>query len=336
MINKIVAIASGNSIASNAYKEHQHMNIYPDRTPYTYLIGWSKLDKWYYGVRFAKKCHPSDLWVSYFTSSKYVKNIRKQEGEPDVIEIRKIFSSHQDAIKWEEKVLRRLNVLNNDKWINKNVAGAIAPMPGELNPRYGKGKSAEEIEKLRKSNKGRKASIETRKKQSLARMGKPGTPHTPETKKRLSENRVGKYTGSDNPFYGKTHTEEVKDMLRDKRKNKTFEELFGDEKAEKMKSDISKRMTGENHHFYNKEVSPERKKNISKGVIDNRVYICCIICKKQSDYSNYVRWHLNRKCDAIKPSPETRRITDGTTERRISKDTVLPDGWRYGRKNKKI
>ena len=28
-----------------------------DRTPYTYLIGWTKLDKWYYGVKYAKIAH---------------------------------------------------------------------------------------------------------------------------------------------------------------------------------------------------------------------------------------------------------------------------------------
>lgn len=27
-----------------------------DNQPYTYLIGWSKLNKWYYGVRYSKKC----------------------------------------------------------------------------------------------------------------------------------------------------------------------------------------------------------------------------------------------------------------------------------------
>jgi len=31
---------------------------------YTYLIGWSKLKKYYYGVRFAKKSNPKDLWVN--------------------------------------------------------------------------------------------------------------------------------------------------------------------------------------------------------------------------------------------------------------------------------
>ena len=40
-----------------------------DRTPYTYLIGWSKLDKWYYGCRYGINCHPDDFWKTYFTSS---------------------------------------------------------------------------------------------------------------------------------------------------------------------------------------------------------------------------------------------------------------------------
>lgn len=42
-------------------------------TPYTYLVGWSQLNKFYYGVRFAKNCTPSDLFTTYFTSSSIVK-----------------------------------------------------------------------------------------------------------------------------------------------------------------------------------------------------------------------------------------------------------------------
>lgn len=62
-------------------------NIYP---PYTYLIGWSEHNLWYYGVRYANSTIPeNDLWVKYFSSSKYVKDIRKEFGEPDVIQIRK-------------------------------------------------------------------------------------------------------------------------------------------------------------------------------------------------------------------------------------------------------
>ena len=85
-----------------------------DNQPYTYLIGWSKLNKWYYGVRYSKKCHPSDLWVNYFTSSKYVDEFRKKNGEPDIIQIRKIFTNGEQAIKWEEKVLKKLKVLNEN------------------------------------------------------------------------------------------------------------------------------------------------------------------------------------------------------------------------------
>ena len=93
--------------------------------PYTYLIGWSSLDKWYYGVRYSKKCHPNDLWKSYFTSSKHVKTFRQKYGEPDVVEVRKVFSNKESAFLWEQKVLKRLNVPFNKKWINANIGGSF-------------------------------------------------------------------------------------------------------------------------------------------------------------------------------------------------------------------
>lgn len=94
-------------------------NIYT--TPYTYLIGWSKLDLWYYGVRYATGCNPTDLWVKYFTSSQYVSEIRKSSGDPDVIEVRKIFVDVESAQKWEFNVLTRLKVNSSKKWINKGT-----------------------------------------------------------------------------------------------------------------------------------------------------------------------------------------------------------------------
>lgn len=88
-------------------------------TPYTYLIGWSKHNIWYYGLRYAKNCHPSDLWNIYFTSSKYVKETRLKYGEPDIVEIRKTFETAKQAQLWEHKVLRRMNVVNEQKWLNR-------------------------------------------------------------------------------------------------------------------------------------------------------------------------------------------------------------------------
>ena len=63
--------------------------------PYTYLIGWTKYNVWYYGSETGFKtkiANPSNLWKTYFTSSKYVKQYREKYGEPDIIEIRKVFS----------------------------------------------------------------------------------------------------------------------------------------------------------------------------------------------------------------------------------------------------
>ena len=65
--------------------------------PYTYLIGWKSLNLWYYGVRISKNCNPSDLWVTYFTSSKYVAETVKTHGDPDVVQIRKIFDNPADG-----------------------------------------------------------------------------------------------------------------------------------------------------------------------------------------------------------------------------------------------
>jgi len=57
-----------------------------ETVPYTYLIVWTSLKEkiWYYGSRSKIGCHPDDFWVKYFTSSKYVKELREKLGEPDI------------------------------------------------------------------------------------------------------------------------------------------------------------------------------------------------------------------------------------------------------------
>lgn len=75
------------------------------------------------GVRYKRGCQPSDLWVKYFTSSKYVKKFRKDHGEPDVVEVRQTFNDSLQAREWEEKVINRLNAVNSDRWLNKGNNG---------------------------------------------------------------------------------------------------------------------------------------------------------------------------------------------------------------------
>lgn len=101
------------------------MDIY---IPYTYLIGWSKHNLWYYGCEFGNKsktANPDNLWRVYFTSSKEVKKILELYGDPDVIQIRRKFLTKIEALNWEHKVLKRMKVIKKENWLNKTDNKAI-------------------------------------------------------------------------------------------------------------------------------------------------------------------------------------------------------------------
>lgn len=87
--------------------------------PYTYLIGWSKLKIYYYGRRTARGCHPNELWIKYFTSSKEVTKFRRIHGEPDICRITKIFTDIDKCKLWEEKFLTKVDARNNPHFLNK-------------------------------------------------------------------------------------------------------------------------------------------------------------------------------------------------------------------------
>lgn len=92
---------------------------------YTYLIGWTEYNKFYYGVRYSRNSNPNDLWKTYFTSSKHVKNFVSKHGEPDIIQIRKIFNDRDSAIAWENRVLKRMGVVEDTRFLNASDNIAI-------------------------------------------------------------------------------------------------------------------------------------------------------------------------------------------------------------------
>lgn len=47
-------------------------------------------------------------------------------------------------------------------------------------------------------------------------------------------------SGEDHPMYGETHTDEVKVRLSEARKGKSYEEIYGEERAKKMKKKVSR------------------------------------------------------------------------------------------------
>lgn len=156
---------------------------------YTYLIGWKKYNKFYYGVRFSKKSDPAELWVSYFTSSKHVKTFAKDHGAPDVVQIRKVFRDVNKARLWESKVLTKMKVIENEKWLNKTNNKSIdlkySARFGKENGMYDKKHSEETKAKMRRK-------------------------FTEEHKAKLSEAKKIAYLGSGNSFYGKKHSAETK------------------------------------------------------------------------------------------------------------------------------
>jgi len=104
--------------------------------PYTYLIGWPEHNLWYYGVRYANNCNPSEFWVNYKTSSKHVKDFIAEYGDPSIKQIRKVFNNRDKARLWENKVLKRLKVINESKWLNKTDNKSIEPLYGINHPNY--------------------------------------------------------------------------------------------------------------------------------------------------------------------------------------------------------
>lgn len=131
-----------------------------DRTPYTYLIGWSYLNKWYYGRRTAKGCHPSELWVKYFTSSSVVKELRLM-CEPDIIEVR-YCGDIDTVIKMETNVLKYLNCAASEYWLNKTngdlkwhtTNNSLSPSINAKKGRRGVPKSQEHRDRIAESNRG--------------------------------------------------------------------------------------------------------------------------------------------------------------------------------------
>lgn len=86
---------------------------------FTYSLKWSTSNKNYYGVRYKDTATPDSICTTYFTSSKYVKKYILTEGLPDIISIRRIFDDKLSAKRWEEKVIRRLNAIKKEEWLNK-------------------------------------------------------------------------------------------------------------------------------------------------------------------------------------------------------------------------
>ena len=174
------------------------MNIYP-HIPYTYLIGWSLHNKYYYGVQYGKNANPVNLWKSYFTSSKYVKQMHEKYGNPDIIQIRNTFIDGRKARDCETRVLRYLKCQSSEKWLNESNNNAFKNtiMSDNIKTKISESKKGHPSPR-----KGTKCSDETKAKMSNAKKGKlawnsgksgyKNKPASEERKKKISDSLKGR------------------------------------------------------------------------------------------------------------------------------------------------
>jgi ABC-type multidrug transport system ATPase subunit len=150
---------------------------------YTYYVKFQKdgTTLRYYGVRYAANAEPSDLGDSYFTSSKTVKDLIEEHGLGCFdFQVRREFDDAESAVAWEQKVLKRLRVLQRKDWINQSIGTthrAVEP------------RSPDHARKIGLAHKGKVVSEETRKKLSQNFKGKK---HKPETLEKMSQQRKGR------------------------------------------------------------------------------------------------------------------------------------------------
>jgi len=246
---------------------------------YTYHIAWTKTNKHYYGVRGTKINPTEDLWIKYFTSSKYVKAHRKEYGEPDIIEIRKIFIDRVSALKWEHKVLVRLRTKSSIDWLNRydgTYIGSIGPKGrGAKISAATKGipKTEEHKNSLRSAMKGsfkwftdgnKNIKVKTNKVNDFILENpnfKNGVTIQEISKEKMSKTRLRLLadgivkmptydkSGQNNPMYGKKQSEESKNKSSLSHK--------------KRLEDCDNRLFGEKNGMFGKTHSAEWKKSAS-------------------------------------------------------------------------
>ena len=105
-----------------------------------------------------------------------------------------------DSIRYEREkyYIDKLNTMNPDIGYNMTIGGT-----GTIGYEF----TEEDKKKVSLAGMRRKPTKKMIERMRNLHLGKK---LSEETKKKISESRIGKYTGEDNPFYGRHHTEETK------------------------------------------------------------------------------------------------------------------------------
>lgn len=251
--------------------------------PYTYLIGWTAHNKWYYGVRYSQKSDDNDLWEKYFTSSSYVRECVQRWGDPDYIKIRRTFRSAELAIKCEARVIRKLKLYERDNFLNKAYSGAIH-YDEEVR------KKISEAAKRPRSQAFKKARSEAMKK--LWEQGvydnRRNDYRSEEYKAKMSDSLKNTWKTREHHCKGTTRPEEA-----NAKTSITLLEQYANMTSEERKAKHGHH--GESNGMYGKAHSSSAKNKIKQAAL-NRPKFGCEWCNKFVTIQTYSRYHRDGKC----------------------------------------
>jgi hypothetical protein len=183
------------------------LEVINNSMPYTYHLFHSPTNKHYYGVRYAANADPSELGLSYFSSSKEVHELIAKYGKSSfTYTVRKIFEDPKDAILWESKFLHRIDAKNNPNWINRHNGDGEFSSYGEM-PNHQRRK----ISNAKKGQQSRGI----------------GWSHSKETVEKIRQGNLGKHSGEISALHRQNISEGMKQSLA---------KLSPTEKRERMKA----------------------------------------------------------------------------------------------------
>lgn len=276
--------------------------------PYTYCISWTHLDVHYYGVRYAKEIiglkPEEDFWIRYFTSSEYVEKFREKHGEPDRIKICQRFDNAEDAKLWEEKFLRRMDVIHEERWLNKSFSDGNFCNPGH-----------DETARLKIS----KASKEHWQRDEYCILQKEAM------KKRWQDNdqltkraEISKELWQNPEFRSKTiaaQKEGWKDEEKRAKQSEILKAYSQTSEAKEKRSKVTKEL------WQNKEYRENYSKAINRPEVKAKMSEKAIKRCQNPEY----------RAKQLKARKGRFWITDGINSKLIFETEIIPEGWYRGR-----
>lgn len=223
----------------------------PDRIPFVYVIRDVLNNKRYAGVKFSKGCDPKDILTNYFTSSKIVKQLIK-EGREFVVDRTIEFDSKENAMEFEELLLKTVNAHTSDEWYNLAAGKAINP--------------------------------DIVREKCLEKYGVPNASSTPEVRDKVSNSCQERYGA--NSMFESIHFKE-KSLISMNNRHGVDYSMQSPELREKSKNTLFK-----NYGVFNpSQISKNRELHSRLMKEKNKVKIICETCGISVDRGNYSRWH---------------------------------------------